>query len=80
MPDHELTKMLEGFHRHIDASFEALTKEIDAVGQAVAGMREDLARTDEKIERTAAETQALLKFSCTELNQTDLERLDDSAH
>lgn len=57
--------------RYIEAVLEAFKHEIRLVAEGVGQMRDDLTRAvaalDQKIERTAAETQAMIKFSHAEL-------------
>ncbi len=79
--------------RHFEVLAEGTRKDIQLVAESVLLMSEKLARTDEKIERTAAETQAMIKFSHVEIDrrmrsledavaglQTRVERLEGSTH
>jgi hypothetical protein len=52
--------------RHFEVLTEGTRQEIQLVAESVLHLNEKLARTDEKIERTAAETQAMIKFSHVE--------------
>ena len=49
--------------RHFDVVTEGTRKDIQLVAESVLLLGEKLTRTDEKIDRTAAETQAMIKFS-----------------
>ena len=59
--------------RHFDVALEATDHKIELVAEGVALTREELvrvaARLDEKIDHTAAETQAMFKFSHAELDR-----------
>jgi threonine aldolase len=83
--------------RHFEVLSEGTRKDIQLVAESVVLLSENLARTakglDEKIERTAAETQAMIKFSHVEIDrrmrsledavadlQTRVERLEGSTH
>jgi 16S rRNA C1402 (ribose-2'-O) methylase RsmI len=59
--------------RHIDIAFESSNRKLELLAEGLALTREELARTTralgEKIERTAAETQAMI-----------IERLEGSTH
>lgn len=79
--------------RHFEVLTEGTRKDIQIVAESVLHLNEKLARTDEKIERTAAETQAMLKFSHVEIDrrirsledaiadlQSRVERLESSTH
>ena len=59
--------------RHFDVALEATDQKIELVAEGVALTREELARVaarlDEKIDHTAAETQAMFKFSHAELDR-----------
>ena len=48
--------------RHFEVVTEGTRKAIQIVAESVLHLNEKLARTDETIERTAAETQAMIKF------------------
>ena len=58
--------------RHFDVSVEQMEKRFDLLAESVAHLDGELQRTrislDEKIEGTAAETQAMIKFSHKELD------------
>lgn len=58
--------------RHMDVALEATDHKIELVAEGVALTREELARVearlDEKIDRTSAETQAMIKFSHADLD------------
>ena len=79
--------------RHFDVVTEGTRTEIQLVAQSVLHLNGRLARTDEKIELSAAETQAMIKFSHVEIDrrvrsleeavadlQTRVERLEGSTH
>lgn len=79
--------------RHFEVLAEGTRKDIQLVAESVLRLSEKLARTDEKIERTAAETQAMIKFSHVEIDrrvrsledaiadlQARVERLEGSTH
>lgn len=79
--------------RHFDVVTEGTRREIQLVAESVLLLSEKLARTDEKIDRTAAETQAMIKFSHVEIDrrmrtledavadlQARVERLEGSTH
>lgn len=59
--------------RHIDVVNEATRHEIRILAEGIAFVREDLRRTearlDEKIDASTAETQALIRYSHTQLDQ-----------
>lgn len=59
--------------RHFDVVAERLEKRFDLLAEADQFVNEGLQRTqtslDEKIEKTAAETQAMIKFSHRELDR-----------
>jgi hypothetical protein len=59
--------------RHIDVLGEATRHEIGLLAEAIGFLREDLRRTekrlDAKIDLTTAETQALIRFSHSEIDQ-----------
>jgi uncharacterized protein (DUF3084 family) len=55
--------------RHFEVALEGNRSEIRLVAEGVVQTREELGRLDEKIERTAAETQAMIKFSHVELDR-----------
>jgi len=67
--------------RHFDVALEAARSETQLVAEGVTQTRESLSRVaaelDEKIERTATETQAMIKFSHSELDRR-LRTLEDS--
>ncbi|MEA2488941.1 MAG: hypothetical protein QOH21_733 [Acidobacteriota bacterium] len=74
--------------RHFEILMEASNHKIELLAEGVALTREELARTttalDEKIDRTAAETQAMLKFSHVDLDrrmrtlETSQSKLEDT--
>lgn len=79
--------------RHFEVLTEGMRKDTQLVAESVLHLSERLSRTDEKIERTAAETQAMIKFSHVEIDrrmrsledavadlQTRVERLEGSTH
>ena len=79
--------------RHFDVVTEGTRNEIQLVAESVLHLNEKLGRTDERIERTAAETQAMIKFSHAEIDrrmrtleeavadlQSRVDRLEDSTH
>jgi threonine aldolase len=79
--------------RHFEVLSEGARKDIQLVAESVLHLNEKFARTDEKIERTAAETQAMIKFSHVEIDrrmrsledavadlQSRVERLEGSTH
>lgn len=49
--------------RHFEVLAEGMRKDTQLVAESVLQLSERSSRTDEKIERTAAETQAMIKFS-----------------
>lgn len=55
--------------RHFEVLAEGTRKDIQIVAESVLHLNEKLTRTDEKIERTAAETQAMIKFSHVEIDR-----------
>ena len=67
--------------RYFDIALEAPKHEIQLVAEGLAMTREQLARTtaefSERLERTAAEAQAMIKFSHAELDRR-LRTLEDS--
>jgi len=83
--------------RHFDVLTEGTRQDIQLVAESVMFLRERLDQTatnlDQKIERTAAETQAMIKFSHVEIDrrmrsledavadlQARVERLEGSTH
>ena len=59
--------------RHFEVLTEGTRKDIQLVAESILLSRENLDRTatslDQKIERTAAETQAMIKFSHVEIDR-----------
>jgi hypothetical protein len=83
--------------RHFDVAVEQMEKRFDLLAESVTGLKVELLQTrtslDEKIERSALETQAMIKFSHRELDrrmtaleeavsdlQSRVERLEGSTH
>ena len=79
--------------RRFEVLTEATRQDVQIVAESVLHLNERLGRTDETIERTAAETQAMIKFSHAEIDrrmrsledavadlQSRVERLEDSTH
>ena len=59
--------------KHFDVAVEHIEKRFDFLAETVQHVNEELHRTrtslDEKIERSAAETQSMIKFSHKELDR-----------
>jgi hypothetical protein len=90
---HENAAAHSDTRRHFEVLAEGTRKDIQLVAESVVRLSEKLARTDDKIERTAAETQAMIKFSHVEIDrrvrsledavadlQARVERLEGSTH
>lgn len=64
---------VEQTRRHFDVSVERIEKRFDLLAETVEHVSLELQRTrtglDEKIDRSAAETQAMIKFSHRELDR-----------
>jgi uncharacterized protein YceH (UPF0502 family) len=90
------TEIADG-RRHADIAVEQMQSRFDLLAEGLASVHEELQRTrttlDEKIERTAGETQAMIKFSHRDLDrrvtsleetvaelQSRVERLENTAH
>jgi predicted nucleic acid-binding Zn-ribbon protein len=80
MGDDELKSLLESLRRenaaahvetrrHFDVVIEGARRDVRLVAEGVAQTREELARLETKVEQTAAETQAMIKFSHTDLDR-----------
>ena len=100
MTDDDLRRLFDSLRqehsdtrRHFEVLTEETRKDIQVVAESVLNVNEKLARTDEKIERTAAETQAMIRFSHVEIDrrmrsledavadlQSRVERLEGSTH
>jgi hypothetical protein len=55
--------------RHFDVTAEASRHQVERIAENAASTREALDQIHAKIERTAAETQAMIKFSHAELDK-----------
>lgn len=59
--------------RHIDVAYEATHRQIVLLTEGIHSVREELGRTekrlDDKIDHSAADTQALIRFSHMQLDQ-----------
>jgi hypothetical protein len=64
--DDEFKQLFDTLRRHFDVTAERMEKRFDLLAEIVHDTREELQRTrtslEEKIERSAAETQAMIKF------------------
>ena len=73
MDDRELKKLFDDLRRHFDVTREHATSEVQALSEAMATnfeeVRGDIKRLDLKLEKTALETQAMIKFSHRELDR-----------
>ena len=77
MSDDELKRLLEAnaaeVRRHFDVAMESTKHEIGLIAEKVTRLDEKLdqasATLERKIEQTAAETQAMIKFSHAELDR-----------
>jgi uncharacterized membrane protein YgaE (UPF0421/DUF939 family) len=73
MDDSELKRHFDDLRRHYDVGREHTDKQVDLLAELIASVREELRRglkeLDSKIDQTAAETQAMIKFSHKELDR-----------
>lgn len=73
MTDDELKGLFETMRRHFDVVTEATRGDVRLVAESVALSHERIDRSasslGENIERTAAETQAMIKFSHAEIDR-----------
>jgi hypothetical protein len=67
MTDEELKDLFDEMRRHFDVTAEHLETRLAAVAESVISGDESLARrievVEQTVERTAADTQAMIKFS-----------------
>lgn len=73
MTDDELKGMFESLRRHFDVVTEATRGDLRLVAESVALSHERIDRSaafvGEQVERTAVETQAMIKFSHAEIDR-----------
>lgn len=73
MTDEELKALFDAMRRHFDITFEAAKHETRLLAESVSHLDEKHDRTreslEQKIESSAAETRAMIKFSHVELDR-----------
>ncbi len=73
MTDEELKGLFDEMRRHFDVTAEHLQTRLSLVAESVLSVDETLGRrigvVEQTVERTAADTQAMIKFSHSELDR-----------
>lgn len=73
MAEDELNRLLADVRRHFDVTAERMEKRFDLLSEAVAHVSGEVRKTrtdlESAVERTAAETQAMIRFSHAELDR-----------